>query len=194
MFKQLLPAIRITLLFTVLTGLIYPGLVTALAQILFPREANGSLVFKNGQLVGSRLIGQNFTQPEYFHPRPSAAGANGYDASSSSGSNLGPTSQKLSDRVKRAEEKFRIDNPNVDEPIPADALTASASGLDPHISPANAQAQVRRVAASRRIESVQVQQLVDRFTEARALGFLGEPRVNALLLNIALDEQFPLSK
>ena len=190
MFKELAPAFRMTLVFTVLTGLLYPGLVTALNQGLFKDESNGSLVFRDGKVVGSRLIGQNFTRPEYFHPRPSAAGS-GYDGASSGGSNLGPTSRKLIDRVKAASEQFRQENPDFNGPIPADALTASGSGLDPHISPANAMAQLNRVAKARGVDATQIQQLVSGLTEGRSLGFLGEPRLNVLLLNIALDERFP---
>jgi potassium-transporting ATPase KdpC subunit len=149
MVKQLLPALRLTLLFAILTGLLYPGLVTAISQLIFPNQASGSIVTRNGLPIGSSLIGQNFTRPEYFHPRPSAAGSGGYDGASSGGSNLGPTSQKLFDRVKTSVEQFRKENPDFDGPIPADALTASGSGLDPHISPANAQVQVTRVAKAR---------------------------------------------
>jgi len=190
MFNQLGPAFRITLLFTVLTGFVYPGLVTLLAQALFSNQANGSLISKSGRVVGSSLIAQDFTKPEYFHTRPSAAG-NGYDASVSSGSNLGPTSQKLVDRIKGSKEQFLNENPDYDGPIPADALTTSGSGLDPHISPANALAQLNRVANARRIDPAQVRQMVNRFTEGSSLRILGEPRVNVLLLNIALDEGFP---
>src|SRR5262245_39429089 len=188
MFKELKPAFRITLLFTLLTGLLYPGIVTVLSQGLFRDQANGSLILKNGRAVGSSLIGQNFTKPEYFHPRPSAAGS-GYDGASSGGSNLAATSQKLIDRVKTQADQFRQENPDFSGPIPADALTASGSGLDPHISPANAMAQLNRVAKARGVDPARVQQLISRFTEGRSLGFLGEPRVNVLLLNIALDEQ-----
>src|SRR6185503_2526449 len=166
MFKELAPAFRMTLLFTVLTGLLYPGIVTALNRGLFREQAYGSLVFRDGKAVGSRLIGQNFTRPEYFHPRPSAAGS-GYDGASSGGSNLGPTSQKLIDRVKTAAEQFRRENPDFSGPIPADTLTASGSGLDPHISPASAMAQLNRVAKARRVDPAQVEQLVTRFTEGR---------------------------
>jgi K+-transporting ATPase ATPase C chain len=190
MFKELTPAFRITLLFTLLTGLLYPGIVTVVSQGLFRDQANGSLIIKSGKALGSSLIGQNFTKPEYFHPRPSAAGS-GYDGASSSGSNLGPTSQKLVDRVKGAAAQFRQENPDFNGPIPADALTTSGSGLDPHISPANAAAQLNRVAKVRGLDPAQVQGLANRFTEGRSLGFLGEPRLNVLLLNIALDEQFP---
>jgi len=188
MFKQLLPALRIMLFFTILTGFVYPGLVTVLSQVIFPKQANGSLISKNGQVVGSSLIGQNFAKPEYFHTRPSAAGM-GYDGAVSSVSNLGPTSQKLIDRVKASAEQFKAENPAFSDPIPADALTASGSGVDPHISPATAKAQVSRVAGARGVDSAQIQQLVDQLTEGRSLGFLGEPRVNVLALNLALDQQ-----
>ena len=188
MLRQFGPALRITLFFTVLTGLIYPGAITALCQVLFHRQANGSLIEANGRVVGSSLIGQNFSKPEYFQPRPSAAG-NGYDAAASSGSNYGPTSQKLVDRVKASVDQFRKDNPDYQGPIPADLVTASASGLDPDISPASAEAQAPRVAKARGLSLGQVQQLIAEHTEGRAFGFLGEPRVNVLLLNLALDRQ-----
>src|SRR5690349_20901705 len=149
MLKQIIPGLRITLAFTVLTGLLYPGIVTGLCQLLFRQQANGSLVQKDGRVVGSALIGQTFTRPEYFHSRPSAAGHDGYDASASTGSNLGPTSKKLIDRVKTDGAKIRQENPDYQRPIPADMATASASGLDPHISPAAAQVQVARVAKAR---------------------------------------------
>jgi K+-transporting ATPase ATPase C chain len=180
-----------TLVLTVLTGLAYPGLVTGLCQLLFPQQANGSLIERNGKIIGSELIGQNFSKPEYFQPRPSAAGNDGYDAANSSGSNLGPTSQKLSDRVKTAAQKFRQDNPDFHGPIPADLLTASASGLDPHLSPASIEAQLPRVAKARGLSEAQLRQLVQQNTEAPDLGFLGDKRVNVLLLNLALDAQSP---
>ncbi|HXJ93508.1 MAG TPA: potassium-transporting ATPase subunit KdpC [Terriglobia bacterium] len=191
MLRQLGPALRFTIFFTVLTGFVYPGVVTGLTQMFFPHRANGSLIVVNGQVVGSSLIGQNFAKPEYFQPRPSAAG-NGYDATASAGSNYGPTNQKLIDRVKASIDQFRKDNPDYTGPIPADLVTASASGLDPDISPASAQAQVPRVAKARGIALEKVQQLVAQNTQGRTLGFLGEPRVNVLELNLALDRQFPL--
>ena len=181
-----------TLLLTVLTGLIYPGVVTGLCQLLFPNQANGSLLTRNGKIVGSALIGQNFTTPQYFQPRPSAAGNDGYDASASSGSNFGPTNQKLMDRVKSSVQKIKADNGESLAALPADIATASGSGLDPHISPASAKLQVARVAKARGAGAEQITQLVDRFTEERDLGFLGEARVNVLLLNLALDEKFPM--
>ena len=183
-----------TLWLTVLTGLIYPGLVTGLSQLMFPRQANGSLIEKGDHVVGSSLIGQNFTRPEYFQGRPSAAGNDGYDATASGGSNLGPTSQKLIDRTKASVEKFRKDNPDFSGPLPADLVTASASGLDPHVSPASAAAQIGRVAKARSASTDQIEKAVEAFTEGRDLGFLGEPRVNVLLLNMALDEKYPVRK
>lgn len=194
MWKQILPAFRAVLLLTVLTGLIYPGVVTGLAQVLFHDQANGSLIERNGHVAGSSLIGQNFTKPEYFHPRPSAAGSDGYDSTASSGSNLGPTNQKLIDRVKSDSDKFRKENPDFDGSIPADLLTTSASGLDPHISPASASAQVARVAKVRGIEASALAKLVDDSVEGRTAGFIGEPRVNVLMLNLALDKQYPAKR
>ena len=186
--KQLLIAIKATLLLTVLTGLLYPLAVTGLAQILFPHQANGSLKVVNGKTVGSELIGQRFTKPEYFHGRPSAAGNDGYDGLNSGGSNYGPTNQKLSDRVSDDVKKFRAENPTYTGPMPADLLTASGSGLDPHISPASADVQVARVAAARGMSAETVRQLVDAHTEGRQYGLFGEPRVNVLELNLALDQ------
>ena len=191
MWRQMASAFRITLAFTVLTGFLYPGVVTGLCQLLFPGPANGSLISVNGQVVGSELIGQNFTRQEYFHPRPSAAGNDGYDASASAASNYGPTNQKLIDRVKGSVEQFRKENPDYTGPVPADLVTASGSGLDPEISLASADAQAARIAKARDITEEQVRQLIARNTKGRVLGFLGEPRVNVLALNLDLDRQFP---
>ena len=188
--KQLRPAIVMTLVLCVLTGLIYPGVVTALAQVIFPRQANGSLVSVNGRVVGSALIGQTFTQPYYFHSRPSAAGA-GYDGTASSGTNKGPTDAKLADTlIANAVDSAVKNDGAVKGHIPTDMVTSSASGLDPHISPANAYLQVARVARARHADSAAVRALLDRHVEGRQFGFFGEPRVNVLLLNIALDSAF----
>src|SRR6201996_2369425 len=165
MFKELRAGILITVVFTVLTGLIYPLAMTGLAQMIFPRQANGSLVERNGKVIGSALIGQNFTKPEYFHPRPSAAGNDGYDPTASQGSNLGPTNEKLYDRIKASAGQFRKENPGYTGPIPADALTASGSGLDPQISVANANAQAARVAESRNVPLSRVESLIASATE-----------------------------
>jgi potassium-transporting ATPase KdpC subunit len=191
MLKQLAPALRMTVLLTVLTGLLYPGIITGFCQVFFRNQANGSLVVQNNQVIGSELLAQNFTKPGYFHPRPSAAGTNGYDPTASTGSNFGPTNQKLYDRVKASAEQFRKENPNYTGPIPADALTASGSGLDPQISVANANAQAARVAKARGASAFKVESLIASKTERRDLGFLGEPRVNVLKLNLELDRQFP---
>jgi K+-transporting ATPase ATPase C chain len=193
MLSQLLTAFRFMVLFTVLTGFVYPGIVTALSRMLFPSQASGSLIVQNGAAVGSSLIGQNFTRPEYFHPRPSAAG-DGYDAANSGGSNLGPTNARLMARVNEAAAAFRKENPDYTGPIPADMLTTSASGLDPHISPAAAEAQAARVAKARGVPVEQVRALLAAHVERRDLGFLGEPRVNVLLLNLALDERYPAKR
>jgi potassium-transporting ATPase KdpC subunit len=188
--KQTWPAIAMTLLFCVLTGVVYPGVVTGLAQTLFSRQANGSLVTVNGRVVGSALIGQPFTRPEYFHPRPSAAG-NGYDATASSGTNKGPTDAKLADTlIVQAVDSAVKNDGAVKGRIPSDMVTSSASGLDPDISPANAYQQVARVASARHADPAAVRSLVDRHVEGRQFGFFGEPRVNVLLLNIALDSAF----
>jgi len=191
MRNQIAPAFRLMLVLTVLTGLIYPGVVTGFCQVLFRWQANGSMLQVAGKEVGSALIGQNFAKPEYFHPRPSAAGNDGYDATASTGSNYGPTNQKLIDRVKSSVEQFHKENPDYSGPIPADLLTASASGLDPEISPASAQAQAPRVAKARGIGLEQIQALINQNTKSADLGFLGEPRVNVLELNLKLDEAFP---
>ena len=191
MRHHIAPAFRLMLVLTVLTGLVYPGVVTAICQIIFPRQANGSMLKVDGKEIGSALIGQNFARPEYFHPRPSAAGNDGYDATASTGSNYGPTSQKLIDRVKASVEQFRRENPDYTGPVPADLLTASGSGLDPDISPGSAEAQAARVAKARGVSLEEVKQLITRNTKGPDLGFLGEPRVNVLELNLDLDRQFP---
>jgi K+-transporting ATPase ATPase C chain len=246
MIKELGPGLRLTLALTILTGLLYPAVMTGLSELIFPKQAKGSLVTVNGTVVGSSLIGQSFTKPEYFHPRPSAAG-NGYDATASGGTNLGPTSAKLlhgttkmddkgreivdfdgiEDRIVHycldndipyessvALDKFKDAQGNLDDvklidafndsrtplvftakqPIPQDAVTASSSGLDPHISPANGEIQATRVAKARGISPDQVKALIPQFTDRADWGFLGEPRVNVLLLNVELDRKFPAAK
>ncbi len=194
MWEQILPGLRIKIFMTILLGVIYPLAITGICQVFFPHQANGSLITSGGKVIGSELIGQNFSRPEYFQPRPSAAGSDGYDPTSSGGSNYGPTNQKLIDRVKASVEKFRKDNPDYQGPIPADLLTASASGLDPHISPASAEAQAPRVAKARGVAVEQVNRLMAQFTERPDLGILGEPRVNVLRLNLELDRTVPLKK
>lgn len=242
MIKELKPALMMMVVMTVLTGLVYPAVITVIAQVIFPDQANGSLIVSNGQVIGSRLIGQNFTKPEYFQPRPSSAGG-GYDPTASAGSNLGPTSARFINGTTKKDEKgnevadflgiktrivhycldneipfdssvpldtFRNAQGNLDDarlinafsdakspllfmpktPIPADAVTASASGLDPHISPANAETQATRVAKTRGVSMEEVQTLIAQHTEGRELGFLGEPRVNVLELNLSLDQAF----
>jgi K+-transporting ATPase ATPase C chain len=191
MLSQLWPALRINIFLTILLGVAYPLAVTGVSQVIFPHQANGSLITKGDQVIGSELIGQNFTKPEYFQPRPSAAGNDGYDPTASGGFNYGPTNQKLIDRVKASVDKFHKENPDYQGPIPADMLTGSASGLDPDISPASAQAQAPRVAKARGISPDQLNQLVAQYTKAADLGLLGEPRVNVLKLNLALDQQYP---
>ncbi len=189
--KHLRPSIVLTLLLCVITGLLYPAAVTAVAQLLFPRQANGSMVTVNGRVVGSELIGQGFSEPYYFHSRPSGAGA-GYDATASAGTNKGPTDRKLADTlIAGAVDKAVREDGAEKGKIPADMVTASASGLDPHISPGNADLQVARVARAREADAEAVRRLVQQHTEGRQLGFLGDPRVNVLLLNIALDSVFP---
>lgn len=246
MIKELLPGLRLVIILTVLTGLLYPAAMTGLAKVLFPSKADGSLVFENGKVIGSSLIGQSFTKPQYFHPRPSSAGA-GYDATNSNGSQLGPTSAKLLHGTIKTDDKgqevvdfdgiedrivhYCIDNGipytssvpldqfkdvqgNLDDvklikafndpktpllfkpaaQIPSDAVTGSASGLDPHISPANADVQAARVAKARGVAADKIQPLIAQATDRPALGFIGEPRVNVLMLNVALDQKFPIQK
>jgi len=172
-------------------GLIYPLLVTGLAQVLFHDKANGQLITKNGQVVGSKIIGQGFSGPGYFHSRLSAAG-NGYDAANSAGSNLGPTNQKLIERVKQDTERLQAENPG--KRVPIDLVTTSASGFDPHITPAAAEFQIPRIARERNLSEDAVKALIEKYTERRQLGFLGEARVDVLLLNLELDEQSPSNK
>ena len=191
--NQLRPAVVLTLLFCVITGLVYPGVVTALTQLLFPHRANGSLIQSTGgRVIGSELIGQPFARPEYFHPRPSAAG-NGYDGTASGGSNKGPTDAKLADTLiaQALDSTVKLDGA-VKGRIPSDLVTASGSGLDPHISPASALLQVERVARARHADSAAVRALVERHIEGPQLGFFGDPRVNVLQLNLALDSIVPL--
>jgi potassium-transporting ATPase KdpC subunit len=184
--KQIYPAIAMTVVLTVLLGIIYPLVVTGLAQVMFPAKAGGSLIEKDGKVIGSSLIGQPFSGPGYFHSRPSAAGG-GYDATASAGTNLGPTSQKLMDNVKTAAESLREENPG--SPVPIDMVTASASGLDPHITPAAAEFQVPRVARERSLSEEEVRRIVREHAEGRQFGILGEPRVNVLELNLGLDRR-----
>ncbi|HET6974309.1 MAG TPA: potassium-transporting ATPase subunit KdpC [Pyrinomonadaceae bacterium] len=188
MKRNLITAVLMTIVTTIILGLIYPLVVTGLAQVIFPDKANGQLIRNaEGTVIGSRLIGQPFTSPGYFRSRPSAAGANGYDASGSGGSNLGPINQKLIDRVKADVEKLQAENPG--KPVPIDLVTTSGSGLDPHLSPAAAEFQVPRVARERGMSEDELRQLVAAHTEGRQFGFLGEPRVNVLELNLDLDNR-----
>ncbi|HEX6650864.1 MAG TPA: potassium-transporting ATPase subunit KdpC [Pyrinomonadaceae bacterium] len=190
--KNFVTAILMTIVTTVLLGLIYPLVVTGVAQVVFPDKANGQLIRRaDGTIIGSRLLGQPFSSPGYFRSRPSAAGANGYDAAGSSGSNLGPTNQKLIDRVKADVAKLQAENPG--KPVPIDLVTTSGSGLDPHISPAAAEFQVPRVAGERGMTEDEVRTVVAAHTEGRQFGFLGEPRVNVLELNLDLDSRKPMN-
>ncbi len=191
MKQNLKIAILMTIVTTVLLGIIYPLVVTGLAQALFHDKANGQLITRNGEVIGSRIIGQGFAGPGYLHSRPSAAG-NGYDAANSNGSQYGPTNQKLVDRVKGDVARMQPDNPA--QPVPVDLVTASASGLDPDITPAAAEFQVSRIAHERGVSEQQVRDIIQRHTARRQLGFLGEPRVNVLEVNLALDQRFPMNK
>lgn len=189
MWKQTIGAIRLVIALTILTGIVYPLAMTGVAQAVFPAQANGSLAYVNNKPVGSLLLGQNFSDSKYFHGRPSAAGTDGYDATSSSGSNLGPTNQKLMDGVKANLDKVRKDNQlGEDKVVPSDLVLASASGLDPHISPAAAYSQVKRVAAERQLPEITVRKLVASQVQEKTVGMLGEARVNVLALNMALDQ------
>src|SRR5215813_11449602 len=192
MKKNAITAILYTAVTTILLGIGYPLVITALAQLINRDKANGQLITRNGTVIGSRILAQPFTRAEYFHPRPSAAGTNGYDAGGSSGSNYGPTNQKLVDRVAGDVKSLQAENP--DKPVPIDMVTASGSGLDPHITPANADFQVPRIARARGISDIELVKLVDAHTERRQFGLFGEPRINVLELNLALDEKYPLKR
>jgi len=185
--RELKPAFLMLIVFTVLTGLVYPFVVTGIGQVLFPRQANGSLIERDGKAVGSELIGQPFSSPKYFWSRPSATSPYPYNAASSSGSNLGPTNPALTDAVAARVKALRDADPDNKAPVPVDLVTSSGSGLDPHISPAAAEYQVNRVARARSLDPSKVRALVAQSTQGRQLGFLGEPRVNVLELNLALD-------
>ena len=189
--RNLISAVLMTVVTTLLLGVVYPLVITGIAQVVFPDQANGQLVERDGKVIGSRIIGQGFSSPGYFRSRPSAAGM-GYDAANSAGSQLGPTNKKLIDNVKANVERARKENPNA--PVPIDLVTTSASGFDPHVSPAAADFQVPRVARERSMSEADVRRLVETHTEGRQLGFLGEPRVNVLELNLALDREHPIQK
>jgi len=192
LLKHIYPAVALTIVLTVLLGIIYPFIVTGLSELLFKEKARGSLIEREGKVIGSRLIGQPFKGPGYFHSRPSAAGS-GYDATASSGTNLGPTSKLLfEEQVRGRSKQLRTENPNME--IPIDLITSSGSGLDPHISPAAAEFQILRVARERRMSEDQVRRLVQNHTEGRQFGVLGEERINVLELNLALDEASRKSK
>jgi K+-transporting ATPase ATPase C chain len=190
MKKNLCISFAMTVVTTVLLGLIYPIVVTGLAQVIFPHKANGQLIVRNGKVIGSSIIGQGFSGPGYFHPRPSAAGY-GYDAANSGGSNFGPTNQKLLDRVGGDVATAQAEHPGM--PIPIDMVTTSASGFDPHITPANAEFQLARIAKARGMAIEQLRTLIAKHTEPRQFGILGEPRVNVLELNLDLDQQFSMA-
>ena len=192
MKKNLITAVLMTVATTVLLGIIYPLVVTGIARVIFPDKANGQLIQRDGKIVGSRIIGQPFTGPGYFHSRPSAAGTNGYDAANSGGTNLAPTNKTLIERVKQSTDSLQPENPG--SPVPVDLVTTSASGLDPHITPAAADFQVPRVARERGVTEDQVHRLVSKHMEGRQAGFLGEPRVNVLELNLELDVVHPMNK
>jgi K+-transporting ATPase ATPase C chain len=192
MKKNLITAVLMTIATTVLLGILYPLLVTGLAQLIFPKQANGELIRRDGVVVGSRLIGQPFSGPGYFHSRPSTAGAAGYDATASGGSNLGPTNAQLIARVNGDVARLQAENPGV--PVPVDLVTTSGSGLDPDISPAAAEFQIHRVAADRKVSEAEIAVLVHDNSENRQWGFLGEPRVNVLELNLALDARYGRAK
>jgi K+-transporting ATPase ATPase C chain len=192
MKRNLLTAFLMTVVTTVLLGLAYPLLITGLAKLLAPSEADGQLIKRNGVVVGSRIIAQPFTGAAYFHPRPSAAGANGYAADNSSGSNLGPTNQKLIDRVKTDVAALQAENPG--RPVPIDLVTTSGSGLDPHITPSSAEFQIPRIARARGIDEKSLGDLAAEHTEQRQFGIFGEARINVLELNLALDQRFPVRK
>ena len=189
--RNLLVAVLMTVVTTLIFGIVYPLAMTGLAQAIFPAEANGQLIERSGRAIGSRIIGQTFSSPGYFHGRPSAAGA-GYDAANSGGTNLGPTSRKLVDAVKAAVEAAKRENPSA--PVPIDLVTSSASGLDPHVSPAAALFQAPRVARERGVGEADVRRMIEARVEGRQWGLFGEPRVNVLELNLALDERWPMRK
>ena len=189
--RNLIAAVLMTIVTTLILGIVYPLVITGIAQVAFPDKANGQLIERNGKVVGSRIIGQGFSSPGYFHSRPSAAGM-GYDAANSAGSNLGPTNKKLVDAVKANVEAAHKENPGA--PVPIDLVTTSASGFDPHITPASADFQVPRIARERGMSEADVRRLVDAHTEGRQLGFFGEARINVLELNLALDSEHPVTK